>query len=166
MKQARLVISILILAALLALLGIIWDIHGKMPVPDTSIGIMASGNDVMVEAIAITGVASGGGELYGFITTTNRIYGWLEDITIDYTASISATTDVTITHVGLINETLLVKADNATDAVYRPRVASVASTGSGTTYDFAPYYLQGTFLVNVGQTSSATPGTVYIRYRR
>ena len=172
-RIASWLVFVIVLFAFLFLAGVLMDIQQACREPEAAISIASTTGQVMVEAIALPIPAitstNGASEIEGisFITTTTRIYGELLDVVIDYATNISATTDLTLTHVGLINEVVLVKADSATDTTYRARALAVTSAGASTTYEFVPFTLAGSFLVNIGQTTpvSAT-GTLYIRYRR
>lgn len=168
-------VVIIVLFGLLFLFGVLMDIRQAcIPVDEpTSIGVAAASDTVMVEAISLGSsgitVTNGASEVegYQFITSTKAIYGELLEIVIDYAASISTTTDVTITHAGLVNEQILKRADSATDGVFAPRRLAVLNSGGSTTYEHVPFMLQGTFLINVGQTTPETAiGTVYIKYRK
>ncbi|OQB25101.1 MAG: hypothetical protein BWY10_02529 [Chloroflexi bacterium ADurb.Bin180] len=169
--------SLAFLLTVIILFGCLWFVGYLDEIRDAqeklaqnqSIGV-ASTSGVFVEQLTMTSALThtvGYGQQYGFITSTNAIYGELLDIYIDYTASISATTDITVSCLGLLTENLLVSADSATDAVWRPRVLPQLYTGVEITPTMAlPYNLQGKIVVNIAETSGVAPGVVYIRYRR
>lgn len=168
MKSDR-IIAWLTFAIVAALLfgGLWWVQQMQKPAAPAITVASTTGGSIIVEPIALTGIASGGGELYGFVTTTNFFQGELLEIYIDYTDGISTETDITVTHLGLVNYNVLVSADTATDAVWRPRVLpNFYNTYAITPTNAVPYYLSGRFAINIAQTNSATPGTVYIKYRR
>ena len=164
--------SAALLIAVILIFGVLYHVmitRPELPVVDQQVGI--SSGSVMVEAITMASAltyTTGYGQQYGFVTTTNAIYGELLDIYIDYTASISTTTDITVSCLGLLTENLLISPNTATDAVWRPRVLPVFydTTLITPSNQSEMYNLQGKIVVNIAETSGTAPGTIYIRYRR
>jgi hypothetical protein len=163
-------LSVITLFTLLFVFGILWDIRQACREPQAAIGIMATGGAIMIEPLVLTSAltyTTGYGQQYGFYTSTNTIQGELLEVYIDYAVGISTTTDLTITCLGLVSEVLLVKADTATDAIWRPRVLPVLNTAVVITPTMAlPYYLSGRVVAAVAETSGVAPGAVYLKYRR
>lgn len=165
MKSEKIVAWMTFMVCAALLFGGLWVVQQMQP-EDVVVGVQTTGGDMQVMPIALTGVASGGGELYGFITTSSSLQGELYKVVIDYTSGISTETDITVTHLGLTNETLLIRSDSATDGAWYVRTIAVSNTLTSFGTIPVPFYLSGRVAVNVAQTSSATPGTVYLFYRR
>lgn len=98
--------------------------------------------------------------------TSPQITGELLGVYIDYTASITATTDLTITYSSPLGGQILAKVNNVTDGFFAPRSGAVDSSGSAITNSHVPFPVNGKLTVTVGQTTPGTTGTLWFMYRK
>lgn len=111
------------------------------------------------ETVTLTGTGTEGA-VSASDTTDGPIRGHVYALHVDYSSSITTTTDLTVT-LSSPSLTVLQLTNNYTDTWYYPVVQQTDSAGSGTpTYDRVP--VSGYVTVAAGQTISGTIGTVTI----
>jgi len=115
---------------------------------------------IQTEAITVNPI----GAVASDTTASGIIVGQIIDVYIDYGATMSDTTDITLTYytphaMGQI----LAVTDNVADTVYMPRATAVTS-GNVAIASYWPFYVNGKLLLSVGQTLSGTSATAYVRY--
>lgn len=82
--------------------------------------------------------------------------GLIYAIHLDYTPSVSSTTDVTITVGSNPTQTIMYKADSATDAWFYPGVQLTGGTGAAISGAYERAATQGSVLASVGESSTGT----------
>jgi len=103
-----------------------------------------------VDVTGAAGSGSGSAEWPGG-GMEGRIYA----VHLDYTASVSSTTDMTLT-VGSPAMTVFVKSDNVTDTWLYPSVQHTGSSGSAVSGAYLAMPATGSLTAQVGQSSTGT----------
>jgi len=157
-RENWLMCMILILMGLL-FLALIWrcslPLEVEEPVARTTTSYGALREEVVV--VTATGTA---GAATGSQDSDGAIRGHLYAMHLDYGASVTTTTDITIS-LSSPSLTVLTTTNSATDAWYYPAAAQTGAGGSGTgTYDRLP--ISGRLTAAVAQSTSGTPLTVTV----
>jgi hypothetical protein len=137
------IIALLVLAAIMAML----DNRGVRPVPRSS-----SSEDMVwlrQETVEVSTSATSGSD-----STARTLHGRIYAVHLDYGASISATTDITVV-ASNPSLTILQVDDYYTDTWYYP-VAQRHSSAGATVSDYAPFVATSAVDIAVGQTTSGT----------
>jgi len=152
----RYAIAVIILAVLLALLGVACD---QPPLYEPQAAGKVSSATVTVATTGNAGAALGS-STFGPIGP-----GWLDAVYFDFDASITTTTDITLSYYSPSWGDIITMTNSATDTLYYPRLAPHATTGIAFTDDaVVPWLVDGTLKLNVTQSTSATvavTATVY-----
>lgn len=137
-----------------------------LDVPQQPAVSVASAAEVLrVETVALTATGDAGAAT-GVMTTTNALTGELAWLYIDYTASISTTTDITLSYVSPLGGQVFAKTDSATDAMWYPVASPVTNAAAAITDGHVPFVLSGKLQIDVGQSTSGTVGSLLVAYWR
>lgn len=127
---------------------------------------VASAAEVLrVETVALTATGDAGAAT-GTMTTTNALTGELAWLYIDYTASISDTTDITLSYTSPLGGQVFAKTDSVTDAMWYPMASPVTNAAAAITDGHVPFVLSGKLQIDVGQSTSGTVGSLLVAYWR
>lgn len=123
---------------------------------------MAATSNIVTEAITVEPT----GAIASDTTQSGLVVGEIIDVYIDYGATMSTTTDITLTYyTPFAMGTILEVLNNVNDNVYMPRATAVSSANVALA-SYWPFYCNGTLLLSVGGTLSGTSATAYVRYRK
>jgi len=139
------------------LLGSMWFV-ACMRGPEVPIQAASIGHDISMEAYSAVMAGTGAGET---TLTTQALRGELVAIYVDYTASITNTTDLTITYGSPVGGVIYEKIDSLTDAMVYPRASLVTNAAAAITDSHDRFPLAGPLTVKLGET---TPGTTAVLY--
>lgn len=117
-----------------------------------------------IEKLTVVTNNGGAGTSSGSTQRTGSIYGYVEWIYIDYSASQAATADYTITcEQGNVSIPILVKANSATDTFYYPRAVVHKNTDATASTDFYDKIaVSGELKAAVAQGNAVVTDNVYI----
>ncbi len=144
----------MILLALLAI--VIWACAPAQPQEPITVQVATGG--VTYEAYSFTMTGTGEPPVSA---NTQALRGELLGVYIDYTASITATTDLTLTYASPLGGQILTVVNNVTDGIYFPRAALVTNANAAITDGNDRHALNGAVTVQVGQS---TPGVSAVLY--
>lgn len=115
--------------------------------------------DSRFDTFALTATGDDGAAT-GTVTMTTRLWGYIKAVHINYGASVTTTTDITISTVSPAG-TVMAKSDSATDAWYYPSVQLTGSDGTGTSaYDRFP--IDDYLTVQAAESTSGTVATMTV----
>jgi|SRR3972149_6005500 len=150
MKIDRIVFALILsIVLLVSLLG--WSANAEpVALPEsykTRVTLIATGSD---------GAATGS-------TTTQYLRGSIRGIYIDYGASVTNTTDITIALTSPTG-TIMVKSNSATDAWYYPSVQFTGATGSAISGAYGRFPVDDVLTISAAQSTSGTVAAIWIEY--
>lgn len=135
---------------------------GRIPAGAARAGEMAAQGDSRIEQVTLTATGSNGSAT-GLVTTTTRLWGYLKAVYVDYGASVTTTTDITISTVSPAG-TVMGKADSATDAWFYPSVQLTGITGTVVSGAYGQFPVDDYLTVQAAQSTSGTVAVVRIFY--
>lgn len=134
--------------ALLLGLALLVGAIGPIAVPAAMPG------DSRYEQLTLTATGSPGAAS-GTVTGTERLWGYVKAVHVDYTAGISNTTDITLT-TGSPANTIMVKADSLTDTWYYPSVQFSGATGAAVSGAYGRFPIDDYVIVQAAESSTGT----------
>ncbi|MBU1747007.1 MAG: hypothetical protein KKA73_04910 [Chloroflexi bacterium] len=148
--------------ALVLLATIIWIVFGLIPCQAEEPVARTTADYGWLKAETITVSPSGAvGAAAGTGTSSSFIRGRIYGLHVDYGATMTATTDITLTANSTPALTILVVADRITDTWYYPAAEYTNNAGTGlTAYRDLP--LNDQVAVSVAQSSPAPTNTVVV----
>jgi hypothetical protein len=137
---------------LLLLAGVIGPITAPAAMP----------GDSRYAELTLTATGSDGAAT-GTVTGTYGLWGYIKAVHIDYGASVTNTTDITIS-TGALANTVMVKANSATDAWFYPAVQFTGGNGSAISGAYGRFPIDDYVVIQAAQSTSGTVAAVRIYY--
>lgn len=152
-RLVRLAVALTVTCGLVALLSI-----ACKPQADVPIGAAATGQ-IYRTRTTISPVSPG---TTGAFHTVNSggINGYLVAVYIDYGATMSNTTDITLSYTSPASGNILTKADNVTDGWFYPRALAQSTAAANATDAWVMLPVDGVIQCTISQTLSGTTGYV------
>jgi len=145
-----LILAMLILTGMLTMAASAGPTYAPVAMPEsyrTNVTLTATGAD---------GAATGS-------VTTGYLRGYIRAVYINYGASVTTTTDITIARTNPAGN-LMVQSNSATDAWYYPSVQFTGATGAAVSGAYGKFPIDDYLVISAAQSTSGTVAVITIEY--